>query len=194
MAKRLEKLTAATVDGITEPGRYSADCHGLALLVRKSTKGGMSMSWAQRIKVDGRTTNLGLGPYPLISIKLAKQHATANAVAIHCNEPSPLRWTKQGRGESRPHLRGSRRQADHDARPDVGRQAGRAELAVESRYSRHAHHRAKVHRRRYHGRRARGSVANLAHQAINCEAGSPAGLRGHGVGAGAWAPCRQSGR
>ena len=90
MARRVRKLTAAAISGISEPGRYSANCHGLALLVRRRVgEPGMSMSWSQRIRVDGKATNVGLGPYPLIAMTMAKAHATANAVAVHCNEQIP---------------------------------------------------------------------------------------------------------
>ena len=81
------KLTESSIKAITRPGRYSAECSGLALLVRRRTTGGISASWIQRARVDGKPTNVGLGPWPLISVKAAREMAMQNAIAIIRGEP-----------------------------------------------------------------------------------------------------------
>ena len=53
-------LTAAEVRAITKPGRH-ADGGTLYLFV---TPGG-SKSWVQRLTIDGRRCDLGLGGWPL---------------------------------------------------------------------------------------------------------------------------------
>ena len=88
------KLTTTSIAGIDRPGRYSADCHGLALLVRKSSRG-LTMSWVQRVRIDDKPTNVGLGPYPLVSIKQAREFAMANALAVLKREPLPYGRRRQ---------------------------------------------------------------------------------------------------
>ena len=89
MTKRI-KLTTATIAKLDRPGRYSADCHGLALTVRKLADGRISRSWVQRVRYDGRPTNVGLGAWPLVSLKLAREHAMANALATITRSPLPF--------------------------------------------------------------------------------------------------------
>ena len=71
------KLTAATVRNISSPGRY-ADGNTLFLNVKK----GGSKSWIQRITVDGRRRDIGLGAFPTISLAKARERAMANRLAI----------------------------------------------------------------------------------------------------------------
>ena len=48
---------------VTEPGVYSdgRGAHGLCLVVRARSGGGVRKSWAQCLSVNGRPLNLGLG-------------------------------------------------------------------------------------------------------------------------------------
>ncbi len=55
------------------PGRH-ADGNGLYLYVRPSGKG----QWVQRITIHGRRRDLGLGPYPLVSLADARDAALDN--------------------------------------------------------------------------------------------------------------------
>ncbi len=57
------KLSAARVKALTDPGRYS-DGGGLHLFIGKS--GGKS--WVQRITIDGRRRDIGLGGCPAVSL------------------------------------------------------------------------------------------------------------------------------
>ena len=71
------KLTAAKVAAIEKTGRYS-DGAGLYFMV---TKRG-SRSWAQRVTVDGRKREKGLGPYPKVNLSQARRIAAANRDAV----------------------------------------------------------------------------------------------------------------
>ena len=82
---RSEPLTALRVRAIKEPGRYSdggRGAHGLYLMVRRRTNGRLSKTWCQRIAINGQRTNLGLGRYPITSLKQAREAALANRRAV----------------------------------------------------------------------------------------------------------------
>ena len=63
--KRPKRLTASFVRAVKEPRRYGDGygSHGLSLLVKPRKHGGVAKSWAQRVRIDGRPTNLGLGAF-----------------------------------------------------------------------------------------------------------------------------------
>ena len=71
------KLSATRVRALRNPGRYS-DGDGLHLFISKA--GGKS--WVQRITVDGRRRDIGLGGYPTISLAQARMRAADNREAI----------------------------------------------------------------------------------------------------------------
>ena len=71
------KLSATRVKAIRDPGRYS-DGDGLHLFISKAG----SKSWVQRITVDGRRRDIGLGGYPTISLAQARRRASNNREAI----------------------------------------------------------------------------------------------------------------
>ena len=66
-------LTTAFVRNVREAGRY-CDGNGLYLDVRPSG----SRGWIQRLTIRGRRAELGLGGYPLVSLKEAREKAFAN--------------------------------------------------------------------------------------------------------------------
>lgn len=70
-------LSATQVKALEEPGRYS-DGGGLHLFISKAG----SKSWVQRITVDGRRRDIGLGGFPLVSLARAREKAAANRAAI----------------------------------------------------------------------------------------------------------------
>lgn len=78
---RPQRLTAAFARTVTEPGVYSdgRGAHGLRLVVRSRSAGGVRKSWAQRLSINGRPLNLGLGPYPVVTLADARDQALANA-------------------------------------------------------------------------------------------------------------------
>ena len=66
-------LTPAFVRNVSQAGRY-CDGQGLYLDVRPSG----SRGWIQRLTIRGRRTELGLGGFPLVSLKEAREKAFAN--------------------------------------------------------------------------------------------------------------------
>ncbi|MDE0224551.1 MAG: Arm DNA-binding domain-containing protein, partial [Gammaproteobacteria bacterium] len=79
--KRPKRLSATFVNTVNVPGRYGdgRGRHGLSLLVKPASTGGFSKSWAQRIRLDGKAANVGLGAYPVVTLARARQKALANA-------------------------------------------------------------------------------------------------------------------
>ena len=70
-------LTAQKVKHLDKPGRHH-DGRGLYLNVTATG----SRSWVQRITVDGRRRDLGLGPFPAVSLSQARRKAEANRSAV----------------------------------------------------------------------------------------------------------------
>ena len=66
-------LTTAFVRSVTRAGKY-CDGHGLYLEVQPSG----SRSWIQRIAIRGRRREIGLGGFPLVSLREARLTAFAN--------------------------------------------------------------------------------------------------------------------
>ena len=71
------KLSATRVKALRDPGRYS-DGDGLHLFISKA--GGKS--WVQRITIDGRRRDIGLGGYPTVSLAQARKRAADNRASI----------------------------------------------------------------------------------------------------------------
>ena len=67
------KLSAAKVRTIAKPGRYQ-DGNGLMLFVQSSG----SRQWVQRIVIDGKRRDIGLGGYPLVTLAEARAKAFGN--------------------------------------------------------------------------------------------------------------------
>lgn len=74
-----EKFTALSVKHLKRPGKY-ADGRNLYLQVRQSTRPGqtdtVTKSWLFRYRKFGKDTWMGLGPYPDITLKEARELAT----------------------------------------------------------------------------------------------------------------------
>ena len=71
------KLTALAARALSKPGRHG-DGDGLYLNVAPSG----SKSWVQRIVIDGRRRDIGLGPYPAVSLATARAIAHDNRTAV----------------------------------------------------------------------------------------------------------------
>lgn len=74
-------LTVGFIKRVDRPGRYGDGGHGrygLALLVRVRAGGGVRKSWIQRVRVNGKATNIGLGPYPVVTLAEAREAAYQN--------------------------------------------------------------------------------------------------------------------
>ena len=71
------RLTAAKAKSLSKPGRHG-DSDTLYLCVKASG----AKSWIQRITIDGRRHDIGLGSFPVVSLAKARERAFANRVAI----------------------------------------------------------------------------------------------------------------
>jgi hypothetical protein len=63
----MNRLTAAKVRSLNDPGRYS-DGEGLYLNIARLG----SKSWVQRISIDGFRRGIGLRGYPAVSLAQAR--------------------------------------------------------------------------------------------------------------------------
>lgn len=81
---RPKTLSAAFVKTVKEPGRYGdgRGGYGLSLLVKDASTGRLSKSWAQRLRIDGKPANVGLGAYPVVSLAEARAKALENRRAV----------------------------------------------------------------------------------------------------------------
>ena len=75
-AKKSDSLSPAFVRTVKSHGTYG-DGNGLTLLVDKSGK-----RWIQRVTINGRRRNIGLGGFQAVSLAEARDRAAANAKAI----------------------------------------------------------------------------------------------------------------
>ena len=64
--ERPRTLNASFVQSVRRPGRYGdgRGGYGLSLLVKPTSTGRTSKTWAQRLYINGRAVNLGLGGVP----------------------------------------------------------------------------------------------------------------------------------
>lgn len=76
-------LTVNRCKTVKEPGRYGdgRGGRGLALNVHLTREGRVTKSWTQRIRVEGRLTNIGLGRFPEVSLAEARDLAIDNVRA-----------------------------------------------------------------------------------------------------------------
>ena len=81
-------LSAAFVRTATQPGRYGdgRGSRGLYLRVHQTTNGRVSKSWAQQLRIGDKVTNLGLGPYPEVTLALAREKAIENSLKVAAGE------------------------------------------------------------------------------------------------------------
>ena len=70
-------LTAAKARALAAPGRYG-DGGTLYLVVAP----GGSKSWVQRLTIDGKRHDIGLGGWPVVSLAMARDRAFANRRAV----------------------------------------------------------------------------------------------------------------
>ena len=82
--KRPRILSAAFARTVTQPGRYGdgRGSYGLSLLVKPTANGRLSKTWSQRVRFHGRVTNIGLGPYPIVTLAEARKKAVTNRRTI----------------------------------------------------------------------------------------------------------------
>ena len=86
---RSKPLTATFVKSVRQPGRYGdggRGSHGLYLRVWTRANGRVGKAWAQRLRIHGRVTNLGLGPADLVTLGEARKAARKNRRAAYRGE------------------------------------------------------------------------------------------------------------
>ena len=71
------KLTAAAVKAASKPGRLGDGGTLYLNIARGGTK-----SWVQRITIDGRRHDIGLGGWPVVSLASARRRAAKNRTAV----------------------------------------------------------------------------------------------------------------
>ncbi len=71
------RLTAMKVKHMAKPGRYS---DGDTLILNVTQQG--SKNWIQRLTINGRRRDLGLGPFPEISLQEAREKSFENKRAV----------------------------------------------------------------------------------------------------------------
>ena len=90
MTKRPRTLTAAFLRTVNRPGVYGdgRGGRGLSLRVHRTKSGRISKTWRQRLRIEGRLTSVGLGPYPEITLAEARRKALDNNRAVlHGGDP-----------------------------------------------------------------------------------------------------------
>jgi len=79
------RLTARRVDTLSEAGKYH-DGGGTGLYLRITPSG--SRQWVQRVSINGKRKELGLGSPPAITLATARKIALENkGIAMHGNDP-----------------------------------------------------------------------------------------------------------
>ena len=101
--KRLGNLTAAFVRTVDRPGVYGdgRGGRGLSLRVHRTKAGRISKTWRQRLRIGGRLTSVGLGPYPEITLTEARRQALDNSRTVR-NGGDPRGRGGQDRGRPGP--------------------------------------------------------------------------------------------
>ena len=81
MTKRPRTLTAAFVRTVGRTGVYGdgRGGRGLSLRVYRTVDGRITKTWRQRVRIGGRLTSLGLGPYPEVTLAEARRKALDNS-------------------------------------------------------------------------------------------------------------------
>ena len=89
--ERPKKLSATFVKTISAPGRYGdgRGGHGLSLLVKPSSTGRVRRIWCQRLRIDGKAVDLGLGSFPVTTLAEARAKALANRRSIEHGQEDP---------------------------------------------------------------------------------------------------------
>ena len=82
--KKPKTLSATFVKQVNQPDYYGdgRGSHGLGLIVKPMSNGRMSKSWVQRLRINGKAVNIGLGPYPLVTLADARKKALENRQTV----------------------------------------------------------------------------------------------------------------
>lgn len=88
-------LTAAFVTSVKAPGKYY-DTNGLILRVMPSG----SKQWVQRLRIQGRPRELGLGGFPLVTLAKAREFALENRRVARIDGGDPLAERRRRRSKA----------------------------------------------------------------------------------------------
>ena len=121
---RPKRLSASFVRTVKRPGRYGDGHggHGLSLLVKPRAHGGVAKSWSQRMRINGKPCNVGLGPFPIVNLAEAREAALENARAVYQGHDPR-------KGSATAQLRQGGRDCHRDARQHLAQSAYRRHLA-----------------------------------------------------------------
>ncbi len=88
MMKRPRTLSAAFVRTVSRPGVYGdgRGGRGLSLRVHRTLDGRITKTWRQRVRIEGRLTSIGLGPYPEVTLAEARQKALDNSRGVRLGQ------------------------------------------------------------------------------------------------------------
>ena len=88
MTKRPRTLSAAFVRTVNRPGVYGdgRGGRGLSLRVHRTLDGRITKTWRQRVRIGGRLTSIGLGPYPEVTLAEARQKALDNSRGVRLGQ------------------------------------------------------------------------------------------------------------
>ena len=91
--ERPYRLSKSFIERVTKAGRYGDGWGGnsLSLLVKPRARGGWRKTFTQRVLIPetGKTVNLGLGAYPIVTLDEARAAALANKrAALQGKDPS----------------------------------------------------------------------------------------------------------
>jgi Arm DNA-binding domain len=78
---QVKRLSDKAAQAETKPGRYG-DGLGLYLEVRTTKAGTLSKSWTLRYQVNEKRRDMGLGPYPAVTLTEARKKANETRVLI----------------------------------------------------------------------------------------------------------------
>ncbi len=71
-------LTDTQIGKLRRAGRHGAGKYGLAVNVHHAKGGDITRSWVQRVTVNGKRVNLGLGRWPIVDVARAERMALDN--------------------------------------------------------------------------------------------------------------------
>jgi len=73
----MERLTARRADTLRKPGRYRAG-DTVYLVVARGRTGRVNKRWVQRLHVQGKRRDIGIGTYPAVTLSEARERAHDN--------------------------------------------------------------------------------------------------------------------